>query len=73
VPDAVLHRAARLKAWRSRKAAELQVDVSVVLPQRLIDRLAETCPRDAASLASVEGLRRWRSEAFGAELLAAVS
>lgn len=73
VPDAVVHRVARLRAWRSRKAAELQVDVSVVLPQRLIDRLAETCPRDAAALAAVEGLRRWRSEAFGAELLAAVS
>ncbi len=73
VPDAVLRRVERLRAWRSRKAAELQVDVSVVLPQRLIDRLAEACPRDAAGLSSVEGLRRWRSEAFGAELLAAVS
>ncbi len=73
VPDAVLRRVERLRAWRTRKAAELQVDVSVVLPQRLIDRLAETCPRDAAGLCSVEGLRRWRSEAFGAELLAAVS
>ncbi len=73
VPDAVLRRVERLRAWRSRKAVELQVDVSVVLPQRLIDRLAEACPRDASGLSSVEGLRRWRSEAFGAELLAAVS
>ena len=73
VPDAVVARVARLRAWRSRKAVELQVDVSVVLPQRLIDRLAEAGPRDAAGLSSVEGLRRWRSEAFGAELLAAVS
>ena len=73
VPDAVLRRVERLKAWRTRKAAELQVDVSVVLPQRLIDRLAEAGPRDAAGLDAVEGLRRWRSEAFGAELLAAVS
>ena len=73
VPDAALRRGERLKAWRARKAAELQLDVSVVLPQRLIDRLAQAGPRDAGGLSEVEGLRRWRREAFGAELLAAVS
>ena len=73
VPDAVLRRVERLKAWRARKAAELAVDVSVVLPQRLIDRLAEAAPSDAAALRAVEGLRRWRIEAFGGELMAAVS
>jgi ribonuclease D len=73
VPDPVLRRVERLKAWRTRKASELQVDVSVVLPQRLVDRLAQAGPRDAAELSAVEGLRRWRREAFGAELLAAVS
>lgn len=73
VPDEVLRRIERLKAWRAGKAAELQVDVSIVLPQRLIERLAEQGPRDPAGLAGVEGLRRWRAEAFGPELLAAVS
>jgi ribonuclease D len=73
VPEPVQRRVERLRAWRTRKAAELQVDVSVVLPQRLIDRLAQAGPRDARELSEVEGLRRWRREAFGAELLAAVS
>jgi ribonuclease D len=73
VPDAVVRRVERLKAWRARKAAELAVEASVVLPQRLIDRLAEAAPADAAALARVEGLRRWRAEAFAADLLAAVS
>jgi ribonuclease D len=73
VPDAVLRRVERLKALRSRRAAELGVDVSVVLPQRLVDRLAEAAPRDASGLAAVEGLRRWRARAFGDEILAAVS
>ncbi|HYN02988.1 MAG TPA: HRDC domain-containing protein [Vicinamibacteria bacterium] len=73
VEDAVRQRVDRLKAFRVRKGAELQLDISVVLPQRLIDRLAEARPRDAAGLALVEGLRRWRVEAFGAELLTAVS
>jgi ribonuclease D len=73
VPDPVQRRIERLRAWRTRKATELQVDVSVVLPQRLIDRLAQAGPRDTGELTEVEGLRRWRMEAFGAELLAAVS
>ena len=73
VPDEVLRRVDRLKGWRARKAAELQLEASVVLPQRLIDRLAEASPRDRTELSSIEGLRRWRAEAFGADLLAAVS
>jgi ribonuclease D len=73
VPDPVQRRIERLRAWRARKAAELEVDVSVVLPQRLIDRLAQAGPRDAGALGGIEGLRRWRVEAFAAELLDAVS
>ena len=72
VPDAAQRRVDRLKAWRTAKAVQLKLDVSVVLPQRLIDRLAEAAPRDAAGLDAVEGLRRWRVEAFGLELLRAI-
>jgi ribonuclease D len=73
VPDPVRRRVERLRAWRARKAAELEVDVSVVLPQRLIDRLAVAAPGDASELGQVEGLRCWRREGFGDELLAALS
>jgi ribonuclease D len=73
VPEPVRRRVERLRAWRTRKAAELRLDVSVVLPQRLVERLAEAAPRHAAELAGVEGLRRWRAEAFGADLLDALS
>jgi ribonuclease D len=69
VPESALRRVDRLKKWRTTKAAQLKLDASVVLPQRLIDRLAEAAPRDADGLAAVEGLRRWRIEAFGPELL----
>jgi ribonuclease D len=68
-----VHRAAQLKEWRTRRAAELKVEVSVVLPQRLIDRLAAAGPRDREGLARIEGLRRWRIDAFGEELLAALA
>ena len=72
LPDPVLRRIARLKAWRTVKAAELKLDASVVLPQRLIDKLAEAGPRDADGLGAIEGLRRWRIHTFGREILAAL-
>ncbi len=72
LPEPVLRRIARLKSWRTQKASELQLDVSVVLPQRLIDRLAEAAPHSLDALASIEGLRRWRIVSFGADLLAAL-
>lgn len=70
VPEEVLRRGQRLKQWRTGRAQQLGVDVSVVLPQRLIDRLAAAAPRDRADLEAIEGLRRWRVDSFGAELLA---
>ena len=73
VSDVAQRRIERLKAWRTRKGQELGLDASVVLPQRLIDRLAEAAPADAQGLGRVDGLRRWRVESFGTELIAAVS
>jgi ribonuclease D len=71
--DLAQRRIERLKAWRTRKGQELGLDASVVLPQRLIDRLADAAPADAQDLGQIDGLRRWRVQTFGNELLAAVS
>jgi ribonuclease D len=62
-------RGAALKAWRTTRAAALEVDVSVVLPQRLLDKVAEAAPRDVSELEAIEGLRRWRIAEFGQELV----
>jgi ribonuclease D len=70
--EAVRKRIESLRAWRTKTAAGLAVDVSVVLPQRLLERLAEAAPREAEALREIEGLRRWRLEAFGGELIAAL-
>jgi len=72
VPEAVRRRVDALKSWRAGAAAALGLDVSVVLPQRLIDRLAEAAPRGLADLSGIEGLRRWRAEAFGPDLVRAL-
>jgi hypothetical protein len=46
--------------------------VSLLLPQRLLDRVAEAAPRNHAGLERVEGLRRWRVEELGGEILRAL-
>jgi len=69
VPESVRLRIEALKKWRVRTAAALALDVSVVLPQRLIDRLAGSAPRGSADLEGIEGIRRWRINAFGQEIL----
>lgn len=73
VPPAVQQRAAALKRWRAAAAERAGLDPGVLLPQRLIDVLAAAPPADVPALAAMPGVRRWRAEAFGAEILAALA
>ena len=66
---AVQRRSEALRAWRVEAAKLVELDAGVIFPQRLIDRLAHEPPADLAALARVEGVGRWRTELFGAELL----
>src|SRR5262249_4354989 len=59
----------RLGAGRAKPGSLLDLDPGVLFPQRLIDRLATEPPRDLPALARVEGVRRWRVDVFGRELL----
>jgi ribonuclease D len=73
IPDEVLRRVQALRQWREQEARRQDLDVSVVLPQRLLDKLAEVAPRSTEALLEVPGLRRWRVAAFGPGLLAATA
>ena len=73
VSDDVRRRTDALRDWRKKEAEAQKLDPSVILPQRLIDRLADAAPRDTPALERVLGLRRWRIEAFGAALVRAIS
>jgi ribonuclease D len=73
VSPAAQRRGEALKRWRATAAERTGLDPGVLLPQRLIDVLAADPPRDDAALRAVPGFRRWRTEAFGAEILAALS
>ena len=58
-----------LRAWRDDEAEQSRLDPAVVLSQRVIERLAAAAPRTLAELAAVEGVRRWRVDAWGPALL----
>jgi ribonuclease D len=69
VAPAVKRRVEALRAWRAEAARRLALDVSIVLPQRLLEKVAEAPPRDEAGLGQIEGVRRWRVRELGAEIL----
>lgn len=73
VPAAVRRRIEALRAWRTEAAPRFGLEPGVLLPNRLIGVVAEAGPRDLEALARVEGFRRWRVEAFGGEILAALA
>lgn len=72
LPLAQQRRVAALKELRKGAATRIGLDLSLLLPQRLIDRIAEANPAGHAELSAVEGLRHWRVEAIGDEILRAI-
>jgi ribonuclease D len=72
VTPAARQRSERLRRWRAEAAEATGLDPGVLLPQRLIDTLALAPPPDLEALRAVPGLRRWRVEAFGPAILAAL-
>jgi ribonuclease D len=69
---AVQRRIERLRQWRGEAAPRLGLEPGLLLPNRLITSIALVGPRDQADLARVDGVRRWRAEAFGGEIVAAL-
>ncbi len=69
--SAARRRVEALRGWRDEQAAEAGLDPSIVMPQRLIERLAIAGPQSLAELAAVEGVRRWRVAEWGPALLSA--
>jgi ribonuclease D len=61
-----------LRTWRAGAIERIGLEPGVLLPNRLISAIAEAAPRSVDALAAVEGVRRWRAEHFGRELIAAL-
>jgi ribonuclease D len=73
VPGAMSRRIEKLRRWRADATARVGLEPGVLLPNRLITTIAEAAPRTLEELAAVEGVRRWRVETLGGELLAAMA
>lgn len=66
-------RLARLKEVRNRRAKALEIDRGTLLPNHVLEALADSPPEDLAGLAAMEGVQDWRVEALGRELLQALA
>jgi ribonuclease D len=60
-----------LRTWRDAQAKLSKLDPSLVLSQKVIERIALAGPRTLAELAAIEGVRQWRVTEWGSALLAA--
>ncbi|MBK9034905.1 MAG: HRDC domain-containing protein [Myxococcales bacterium] len=68
---AAKRRVVALRAWRDGEAERSRLDPAIVLSQRVIERVAVAGPRSLDELAEIDGVRRWRVDAWGPALLAA--
>lgn len=67
--QAVERRIEALVSWRAEAAPRLGLSPGLLLPRRLIERLAQVAPRDPAALVAVDGIREWRAAHAGREIL----
>jgi ribonuclease D len=72
LPGPVRRRIEALRLWREAASPRFALEPGVLLPNRLIRAIAEASPRDLPALARVEGVRQWRVQVLGRELLAAM-
>ena len=73
IPGVAARRIEALRQWRTEAAPRLGLEPGLLLPNRLITTVALAAPRDIGALASLDGVRRWRAETFGSEIVAALA
>jgi ATP-dependent DNA helicase RecQ len=61
--------AARIRTWRSAEAKRLGVPAYLVLNDRTLNALAQTCPRTPNELLAVDGIGPAKAERFGEAIL----
>ncbi|MHB8781164.1 MAG: ribonuclease D [Candidatus Geothermincolia bacterium] len=59
----------RLKSWRDQKAADLEMDPGVLLPNALLGHLARSRPATREALEESGFLKKWQRELLGDEIL----
>ncbi len=69
MPAAARRRVEKLRSWRDEQAARSKLEPSIVMSQRLIERVAIAAPQSIDELAAIEGVRRWRAKEWGVAIL----
>jgi len=73
IPGAATRRIDTLRRWRAGAVERAGLEPGLLLPNRLITAIALAAPPDVEALVAVDGVRRWRAEAFGREIVAALA
>jgi ribonuclease D len=71
LPSAVRKRVKALKTWRDLRAKSLGMEPGILLNNALIHDLALKNPQSIKALEEIPGLKKWRQDHFGREILAA--
>ncbi|PLX84392.1 MAG: ribonuclease D [Desulfuromonas sp.] len=61
-----------LKAWRRKKAQEMEMDPGIVINNALLEEVSRCPPRGAEDLADLPALKNWQREVLGEGILAAL-
>jgi ribonuclease D len=73
IPGSAARRIEVLRQWRTEASPRFGLEPGLLLPNRLITAIALAAPRDTGALAVLDGVRRWRAETFGHEIVAALA
>lgn len=73
IKPSVVKRIERLKTYRDQKAAELDMDPSLILSKAVIGDIAMKKPLNGEALHMVKGIRNWQKIAFGEEIIRCLS
>ncbi len=65
----VMDRYYALKAWRKEVAARRGVDSDVILPNAVLQEIAQHPPRTLDDLLEISGIGPWRQQAYGPDIL----
>ena len=70
--DATIRRIDRLKAWRKKVAAKLEVESDIILPRVYLSSIAEESPRSLEALQAIMKDSPWRFETYGKDILKSI-
>lgn len=70
--DTTLARLEKLKEWRKKEAAGMQVESDIILPKPMLYTIAEQGPRDMEKLNNLMSESPWRFRRFGESILKAL-